>query len=404
MTAFSAAHTRQGDTPRPFVRRRILAPAMVMGLSVWLGGCGQDQASLPAMPAPAVSVYAVEARPVGDYREFVARTQASQEATLTARLEGQLQEILFTEGSVVEAGQLLMRIEGDSYRASTEQGEAELRARRDDLAAAQRDLARGQEVASKGYLSQADLDKLKDRVSQATAALNATQASLEKTRINLGYTDIRAPFAGRIGKAHYSVGNVVSPASGSLAELYAIDPIYVNFQVNEVDFLNFRSRQRQQPEATPPLDVRLKLPNGALHDQPGQIDFADVKSDTGTGTVAVRAVFANSQGVVLPGLYVTLVLESRDKTERVLVPQIAVQESQEGKFVLVVDGDNNVRQRLVKPGLRVGPFWAIESGLDAGERVIVEGLQKVKPGVAVAPVLKTMDPDTGALSDRPTGG
>jgi membrane fusion protein (multidrug efflux system) len=172
----------------------------------------------------------------------------------------------------------------------------------------------------------------------------------------------------------------------------------VNFQINEAVFISYQqNRQKQNGETEQPFDLKIRLPNNEVYSESGIIDFADTKSDATTGSVALRATFPNPNGIVLPGLYVKLLIESRQKASQVVVPQFAVQESQLGKFVLVVGADNTVVQRLVTLGRRLGPMWAVESGLDAGENVIVEGLQKVRPGAIVAPVFKKIDETTGAL-------
>lgn len=367
-----------------------------------LAGCSKEPQT-QAPPPVAVSVYEVVKAEVSPRREFVARTEASSQANLVARLEGTIEEILFEEGSIVEQGQLLVRLEDNTAQATSQQSRADVEAARAELDSAQRNLERGKEVASKGYLSQSDLDQLQDRYNQAVGRLKTAEASLEKSRINLDYTEIRAPFDGRVGKRNVDTGNVVSPASGPIAEILALDPMYVTFQINEVDYLNYQQRRQQAAAQEPPFKLHLKLPNGTEYPEEGQLDFTDVRTDVGTGTVGIRAVFPNPNDVLLPGLFVTLVVESKQAQTQVLVPQMAVQESQEGKFVLLVNAENQVAQRLVKLGQRQGPMWVVTGGLEAGERVIVEGLQKVKTGVSVNPVVKNLDPETGALSDASGG-
>lgn len=366
---------------------------------LFLAACQEAPPPAEAPPA-AVSVYEAQAESVSRVRQFVARTEANKDAQLVARLEGTLEEVLFREGSLVEAGTLLARIESNSYRATDQQSRADLAAKRESFEVAKRNLERGKDLAPRGFLSQSDLDDLQDKFSSAQSALRSAEAQVEKTAIDLDYTEIRAPFTGRIGKLYYSQGNVVGPQTGPIADILAVDPIYVNFQVNEADWTNYQQQvQAAGVDANDLFAFHLILPNGEQYSQTGRISFADVRGDSGTGTVNLRAEFPNPDALVLPGLNVTLKVETQKRDERVVIPQMAVQESLEGKFVLVVGADNTVSQRIVVLGQRRGPMWVVDSGLEPGEQVIVEGLQKVRAGAKVAPVIKQIDPDTGALSE-----
>lgn len=337
---------------------------------------------------------------VGSHREFVARTAASKEVDLKARVEGELIERFFEEGSVVEAEQVLLKIDPAAYQASLESAKADVNSKKASAEGTARDLKRGKEVASEGYISQADLDKLTTNDAQAKAAVKAALANLEKAQLNLDYTTIKAPFSGRIGKVNYNVGTIVGPTSDALANLTAIDPIYVSFQVEESEFITYLQKHKDTngPKDVP-MEISLRLPNNTEYAEKGRLAFADTKIEQNMGTVELRAEFNNPNGIIIPGMFVNLIAQGKDKTQMALVPQSAVQESQQGKFVLVVDEHNRVSQRIVTLGRRINAMWLVEKGIDAGERVIIEGLQKVRPGIDVKPMGKHVDSVTGVISD-----
>jgi len=370
---------------------------LLVWASITLTGCSEPQEKKQTNPV-AVSVVVLEASEIRPSRDFVARTAASAKADITPRIEAEIREILFTEGARVSQGELLIRLEDTRASADLQQADAELAAARAEVDSATRNLKRGEEVSGKGFLSAADLDKLKDRFSAAESRLKAAQAAVQKAGTNLEYAEVRAPFDGWIGRLNYDVGAVVSPSTGPITSVLVTDPVYVEFQVNEADFVSFRRRGAESAEAfSKSLGLSLTLPDGERYEQAGVLDFADVQTDASTGTVAMRAVFPNPDAVLVPGLYVTLRVEGQSGEARVLVPQVAVQETIEGTFVLMVDDQNQVAQRFIQTGSREGALLVVNTGLEAGDRVIVECLQKGRPGVTVSAVEKQIDPQTGAL-------
>lgn len=382
------------------LRNQFIKKILIILFSISLFSCSEPEKQRKA-PPPAVSVYHINVEKVGKHREFVARTQAFKEAHLRARVEGELIERHFREGAMVEKGQLLLKIDPANYETLLTQAKADLASKVSGEDNATRNLKRAKELIGDGYISQSDFDRLTTEESQAKASVKAAQAALRRAELDLGYTDILAPFTGRIGKVNYNVGNIVNPTSDALATLTVTNPIYVSFQVEEKLYLNYLQQHKDSEKPNDiKVDLSLRLPNDTTYEEQGQLDFAGTKIEQGMGTVELRASFPNPNGIILPGLFVTLITESQKKEVMSMVPQAAVQANQQGKFVLVVDKLNTVKQRHVVLGRRVNAMWIVEEGLESGEQVIIEGLQKVRVGVIVNPVLKMVNALTGTITEQ----
>ncbi|OED44309.1 hypothetical protein ACH42_07845 [Endozoicomonas sp. (ex Bugula neritina AB1)] len=363
-----------------------------------LAGCdGSKQQTPPSTPPPGVSVLDVTTQPVGKYQEFVARTEAVDTVELRARVEGFLVKREFSEGQSVDNGQLLFKIDPKPYQAEVKRSEAELSSSKANLAKARRDLARSKDLFQKGHISQSNYDTQIATEAQATSSVKIAEAGLETARLNLGYTDISAPFKGKIGKARYSVGNLVGSTSDPLATLTSVDPMYVNFQVDEKQLINYLEKNKHLQSNEQTFQLTLRLPNDREYDHEGVFNFSNTVVDETTGTLTLRAAFPNPDGILFPGLYVTLISESKEKQKLPVIPQVAVQENQSGRFVLVVNSDNLAEIRQITTGRRIDAMWIVEDGLKSGEKIIVAGLQKVRTGAKVTPSVVTVDPRTGAI-------
>ena len=379
--------------------KNLWALGTVLILAVSLLSCSEAEKKTVTAPAPSVSVYEVDSEEIGNYREFVARTVASKTASLRARVEGELIKRHFNEGSKVTQNQTLLEIDPTNYQASVASATADLNSATVTAASTGRDLARGKKIAADGFISSSELDQLITKEAQARAQVKVAKAELTKAELNLSYTSITAPFSGRVGKVKYNVGNVVGPNSEPLAILTLTDPINVNFQIEESNYINFLQENTKTATAKDvQVDISLRLPNDTIFTHAGSLDFADTKIEEGMGTVELRATFANPRGIIIPGMFVTLMIEGQEKEKMSLVPQAAVQANQQGKFVLVVDNENMVKQRHVILGRRINAMWLVKSGLKSGDLVVVEGLQKIKSGIKVNPVVKMVDGKTGTIS------
>jgi membrane fusion protein, multidrug efflux system len=354
--------------------------ALIAGLAVG-GGIALAQT---APPAPSVLVAPAVSREITDTSDFVGRVTAIDKVDIVARVPGYIEQRLFTEGQLVKKSDLLFRIEQETYKAIVAQQRANVaKAKAVELNAAQQ-LARGKALLPKDFVPKATVDQQAAAQASAQADILEAQAALDQAQINLGYTEIRSPIGGRIGIAHFTLGNLVGPSTGSLATIVSFDPIYVLFQASGRDVLDFKRRLLTGGAQNGQVTVHVRLPDGKLYVQPGYANFLDIQADPSTDTVAVRAQFPNPQALLVPGGIVGVSIERGAPRSALLIPQSAVQLDQAGSYVLIVDAGGRVALRRVTLGAERGASVVVASGLSEGERVIVEGVQKVRPGQIVA--------------------
>jgi membrane fusion protein, multidrug efflux system len=340
-----------------------------------LSACG-EQAPPPAMPPLPVKVMAVVQRDTQVGKDLVGEVRGSQEVELMARVSGILLHKNFKEGALVKKGELLFTIDPREYRAQA--AAAEAAARR-----AQQDVDRYAPLVAENAISKQIYDN-------AVAVAKQTRAQADAANLGLEYAEVRAPFDGRIGDADVFVGGLITAGQTVLATISNANPVWVYFSVSENDVLDFNRRLSENAVRLEDVrTVHLTLSDGSLYPLAGEINFSDRALDTRTGTYRLRAEFPNPDNILLPGMFARVRVTGRTLGQALLVPERAVIQQLGSYFVIVVGPDNKAVQKPVRPGPRVGPLWVIESGLAAGDLVVVEGVQKARPGTALQPIPMT---------------
>ncbi len=355
-------------------------PLVAAGLaSVPCGGAAAQQAQPAAIP---VGTIAAEKRAIGRTADFVGRIEAVNRVEVRARITGFLEAVLFRDGDSVTDGTPLFRIEKEPFEAAVEQARgAQLRAEGAlQNASGQRQRAEELLRTNAGSVAVRDQRVAEEKAAQGDVATAA--ANLRTAEINLGYTGIKSPITGRIGRTKLTKGNVVSPESGVLALIVSEDRMYVTFPVSQREFLALGTNRVQSGAPAP--KVSLRFSDGSTYAEQGSIDFIDVSVERATDTVLVRATVRNPSGKLVDGTLVRVAVHGEKSEERVLVPQAALIADQQGAYVFAVEGGKAVVKRL-KIGGESGAYAVVEDGLAGNEQVIVEGLQGLRPGTPVLP-------------------
>lgn len=358
---------------------------------VMLVGCGKDAPTAPPATAPAVVVQTIQPQSVDISTELPGRTQAYRIAEVRARVDGIVLKREFTEGGLVKAGQVLYRIDPAPYRAQVNSALANLQKAEADVLAKKAQAERYQALVSAEAISRQAGDDAQAAYKQAQAAVAAAKAALENSQINLDYTVVRSPIDGRIGKSNVTEGAYVrAQEATSMAVVHQLDPIYVDVAQSTSELLKLKNDvaaglvERSADGSAP---VTLKLENGELYSELGQLQFADSTVDPTTGSVIVRALFPNKEGLLMPGMFVRAALKQGVNSQALLLPQQAVTFNIKGKpQAMFVNAENVVEVRELNVSRTIGTqHWLVSEGVQPGDRIIIEGLQKVRPGVTVAP-------------------
>lgn len=353
------------------------------------GGCYKKNEYAPP-PPPAVTIEQPVEREIAEELEFTGSTRAVEAADIRARVNGYLQEIKFEDGADVKAGDVLFVIEAAPFQAILDAAKASLQKAEASLALAEAELERTTPLVKRGALSENELDVKKADVATAKADVASAKASIRQAELNLGYTQVKSPFSGRISRHLVDVGNLVTAENTLLTRVEVVDPIHAYFAVSESDVLKFLENNGGKISKDPADRPKLYMGLAGNDDFPyeGRLDFAELGVDTQTGTQMRRGVFPNPDGQLLPGLFVRIRLPVGAPKPRVLIPDRAIATDQRGEYVLVVNDKDVVEYRPVKLGARIKDMRVVSRGLATDDWIVVNGLQRARPGGTVTPERK----------------
>ena len=344
-------------------------------------GAGAPASAQSAMPALPVPVTAVVKKTIPIYFDYSARAESIRNLTLQAKVSSYLVEQAVPDGADVKTGDLLYRIDPRDFQASLDQMKAQVERDAASLLYLRSNLDRGTELAKSGFLAKDNFDQRTSSVAQTEAALTADRAAVRTAQLNLAYTEIRAPFPGRIGRNQAPVGTLVGAGGTVLNTLVQLDPIYVTFNPSETDLVEL-----QKARTSRKIAAGIFMPGDVQPSHTGELSFLDNVVDRSTGTITARATIGNSDFTLLPGEYARVRVHVRDETDALMVPQTALGSSQLGKYVYVVGKGNVAEQHFVTLGTTDGPLISVTKGVSEGDQIITGNLQKLGPGSPVAPL------------------
>jgi len=375
-----------------------------------LAGCGRSGGAAPAPAAPPqVSVAAVVEKRVKDWDEFTGRFQAVETVEIRPRVSGYIDKVAFKEGGLVKQGDLLFVIDPRPYQTDYDRAAADLKRYKTALDLARIESARVQRLRESGAVSQEELDERTSTVAQAEANVAGAQAAVEAASLNLSFTRVTSPVTGRVSRAEVTRGNLVTGGNNGgtlLSSVVSMDPIYLYFDSDEQAYLRYaqmarRGERTSQHDAGNPVNIGLANEEGFPHS--GTVDFVDNQLNPQTGTIRARAVLANKDGLFTPGLFARVQLVGSDEYSAILIDDRAVNTDQSQKYVLLLGADNKIEYRRIKLGRVVDGLRIVREGLKPGDVIVVNGAQRVHPGMAVTPERVTMGGDLPAPSAATAG-
>jgi RND family efflux transporter MFP subunit len=370
----------------------LLFAVFVTLASPGLVGSAHAQAAAPAPPAVTVAKPLV--KPITEWDDFIGRFQAVDQVDIRARVSGYLSKVHFRDGTLVKVGDLLFTIDQRPYRNALEEAQAAVTSAQVRTEFAQNDLDRAEQLRRTGNIPDQILDQRRQTFLTGRAELDRAQAALRQAQLDVEFTEIRAPLAGRISRKLVSEGNLVNANDTLLTNIVSTDPIHFYFDVDERSYLAY-SRQMEggtRASGTTPNEVQLTLTDEREGRRTGRMDFVDNRVDGASGTMRARAVFPNKDLFLTPGLFGRVSIRGSDAYEGILVPDEAVGSDQDRRVVYVVAEDNTVQMKPVRPGPRIDGYRVIRTGLTGKETLVVNGIMRIRPGVKVTPQMTTLPP------------
>ena len=392
--ALSFSIRRQAGRATWFVLAAALTAAAAGAGYLYLNQPAKAAAPQSAVPpAIPVSVATVIERNVTEWDEFSGRLEAIERVDVRSRVSGYIEAVHFPPGALIAKGATLFTIDRKPFAAEVARAEASLSAARARLALATSELARAQSLLDDNAIAEREFEERRNAERDARASIAAAEATLDIARLNLGYTRITAPIAGRVSRAEVTAGNLVAAGAGGvvLTSLVSTSPIYASFEADEQTFLKYASNAVARGSGAKSVPIHLGLANETGHPREGRIEFVDNRLDPQSGTIRVRALFDNKDGMLTPGLYAKLKVGGAGEKPATLIDDRAVGTDQSKKYVFVVGADRRVAYREVKLGPVTAGLRVVREGLKPGESIVVGGVQRVRPGVTVAPTEVAME-------------
>ncbi len=370
------------------------------GIAVSQGHADAPQAAAAAPPPPEVDVAPVVVRKITDWQSYSGRLEAVERVEVRPQVAGAITAVHFRNGALVRQGDVLFTIDQRPFAAEVARQEAQVAAAQARVRFTASDLERAQRLVRDDTISRQSLESKENEARSAAANLKAAQAALEIARIDLEHSQLRAPVSGRVSRAEATVGNVVAAgaAAAPLTTLVSVSPIYASFDVDEQTYLTYIAGMKDE-SAVP---VQLGLANEAGYSRDGAVEHVDNRMDAASGTIRVRARFDNADGLLVPGLYARIKVGGSQPHDALMIDDRAIGTDQDKKFVLVVAEDGTVSYRAIVPGTAQGGLRVVKSGLEPGERIVVNGLQHARPGSRVSPRTVAMDGTPQAIRTAST--